>query len=116
MMVSLQATPKRTPGLMMSSKADKAIRPIGQMPASENCAIQIASKLGAQCLTLHAPALISNAELAERLRSEHTIDSQIARLKGYRYVDTEGHEMQLPPSDRIIAGRIGPQSFGQFGI
>lgn len=118
-----------------------------RVPASENCTIQIASKLGATCFTLHAPALISNAELAERLRSEPTINSQLARLDGLdmsvfsignvspethlvaagmasaaemdkarqagavgivccRYVDAQGREIQLPPSDRVIAARL----------
>ncbi len=118
-----------------------------RVPASENCTIQIASKLGAQCFTLHAPALISNAELAERLRAEPTINSQLARLGALdmsvfsignvgsethlvaagmasvsdlakarkagavgvvccRYIDAKGHEIKLPPSDRLIAARI----------
>lgn len=51
-----------------------------RVPASENCAIQISSKLGAQCFTLHAPALISNVELAEQLRAEPTIHEQLQRL------------------------------------
>ena len=51
-----------------------------RVPASENCTIQIASKLGAQCFTLHAPAMISSVELAERLKAEPTIKSQLERL------------------------------------
>lgn len=51
-----------------------------RVPASENCAIQIAAKLGATCYTLHAPALISDAGLAARLRAEPTIKAQLARL------------------------------------
>lgn len=118
-----------------------------RVPASENCTIQIASKLGAQCYTLHAPALISNAELAQRLRAEPTINSQLDRLGGLdmsvfsignvsaethlvaagmasraelanarkagavgivccRYIDAEGREIELPPSDRVIAAGI----------
>ncbi|MEM6387783.1 MAG: sugar-binding domain-containing protein [Pseudomonadota bacterium] len=118
-----------------------------RVPASENCTIQIASKLSAQCFTLHAPALISSAELAGRLRSEPTINSQLARLGSLdmsvfsignvssethlvaagmasvseltearkagavgvvccRYIDAEGREIELPPSDRVIAARI----------
>ncbi len=51
-----------------------------RVPASENCTIQIATKLGAQCFTLHAPGLISNADLAERMRAEPTIKAQLERL------------------------------------
>ncbi|MEM9582152.1 MAG: sugar-binding domain-containing protein [Pseudomonadota bacterium] len=51
-----------------------------RVPASENCTIQIASKLGARSFTLHAPGLISNAELTARLRTEPTIKSQLDRL------------------------------------
>lgn len=118
-----------------------------RVPASENCTIQIASKLGAQCFTLHAPALISNADLARRIRSEPTISAQLDRLGALdmsvysignvktethlvaagmatnaelsaaraasavgivccRYVDGEGREIKLPPSDRLIAAEI----------
>ncbi|WP_305972125.1 MULTISPECIES: sugar-binding transcriptional regulator [unclassified Mameliella] len=52
-----------------------------RVPASENCTIQIANKLGAQCYTLHAPGLISNAELALQIREEPTIRMQLDRLK-----------------------------------
>lgn len=52
-----------------------------RVPASENCTIQIASKLGAQCFTLHAPGLISEAKLARQIRVEPTIHAQLERLK-----------------------------------
>lgn len=52
-----------------------------RVPASENCTIQIASKLGAKCFTLHAPGLISSAELARCLREEPTIKAQLDRLR-----------------------------------
>lgn len=52
----------------------------GRVPASENCAIQIANKLDAACYTLHAPGLISSSELAGIIRREPTIAAQIERL------------------------------------
>lgn len=52
-----------------------------RVPASENCAIQIASKLGAQCFTLHAPAIVSSKALADMLRQEPTINQQLQRLE-----------------------------------
>lgn len=51
-----------------------------RVPASENCTIQIASKLGARCFTLHAPGLISSANLAGLFRAEPTIKAQLDRL------------------------------------
>ena len=38
-----------------------------QMPAAETCAIRIASRLGADCRTLHAPAILSSRTIAIRL-------------------------------------------------
>ncbi|MEQ5870530.1 hypothetical protein J4E08_11540 [Sagittula sp. NFXS13] len=51
-----------------------------RVPASEICAIEVANKLGAQCHTLHAPGIVSSAELASALKSEVTIQTQLARL------------------------------------
>jgi deoxyribonucleoside regulator len=48
--------------------------------AAETCAIEIARRLGAGCRTLHAPAVLSSAELAERLRREPVIASQLAEF------------------------------------
>jgi DNA-binding transcriptional regulator LsrR (DeoR family) len=52
-----------------------------RVPASENCAIQIAGKLGAKCFTLHAPGIVATAEMAEVFRNEPTIQSQLSRLE-----------------------------------
>ncbi len=53
-----------------------------RVPASENCAIQIARRLeAAACYTLHAPGLISTASLAETIRGEPTIKTQLRRLQ-----------------------------------
>lgn len=118
-----------------------------RVPASENCTIQIASKLGALCFTLHAPGLISGGTLAHQIRSEPTIKAQLDRLSGLdmsvysighvqpethliaagmateaelaaaraagavgivccRYIDARGREIDLPPSDRLIAAKV----------
>lgn len=45
--------------------------------AAESCAIEIARHLGAACRTLHAPAVVSSAELADRLRREPVIAEQL---------------------------------------
>ncbi len=52
-----------------------------RIPASENCAIQIAGKLGADCYTLHAPSIVTSSEMAENFRNEPTIRAQLARLQ-----------------------------------
>lgn len=52
-----------------------------RLSAAETCAIQIANRIGAKCHTLHAPAVLSSAELARSLREEPTIRSQLDRLK-----------------------------------
>lgn len=53
-----------------------------RVPASENCAIQIAGRLeAAACYTLHAPGLISTAALAETFRGEPAIKAQLRRLQ-----------------------------------
>ena len=49
--------------------------------AAETCAIQIANRIGAECHTLHAPAVLSSASLARTLREEPTIRAQLDRLK-----------------------------------
>ena len=50
------------------------------VPASEQCAIQIANMLSANCHTLHAPAVASTVEIAALLRGEPTIERQLGRL------------------------------------
>lgn len=49
--------------------------------ATEACAIEIASKIGAVCHTLHAPARLASADLARALRGEPTIRAQLERLR-----------------------------------
>ena len=51
-----------------------------RVPASEDCAIRIANALDAICYTLHAPAVLSSAELADALKGEPTIASQLDRF------------------------------------
>ena len=50
------------------------------VPTSESCAIEIANMLGAQCFTLHAPAIASSAEVATLFKAEPTIREQIDAL------------------------------------
>jgi DNA-binding transcriptional regulator LsrR (DeoR family) len=48
---------------------------------AEACSTRLAQRLGAQVYNLHAPAILSTARLAEELRAEPIISSQLARLE-----------------------------------
>ena len=48
--------------------------------AAETCAINIARRFGADCHTLHAPAILSTRELAKALKAEPIINMQLERL------------------------------------
>ncbi len=50
------------------------------LASAEDCAIQIARKTGARCYTLHAPALLSHEDLAQKLREEPVIRQQLNRF------------------------------------
>ncbi|WP_368188557.1 sugar-binding transcriptional regulator [Aestuariibius sp. HNIBRBA575] len=52
-----------------------------RVPTSEDCSIRIAKSLNGDCYTLHAPAVLSSAELADALRNEPTIAAQLERLQ-----------------------------------
>ena len=52
-----------------------------RVPASEDCTIRIAHQLCAKCYTLHAPAVVSDGDLARRLRAEPTIAKQLDALR-----------------------------------
>ncbi len=61
------------------------IQMIGSMKSplistAESCAIRIASRLGADCYTLHAPAVLSTPELAKALRAEPVIADQLNKF------------------------------------
>ncbi len=50
------------------------------LPAAETSSIRIASSLGADCYTLHAPAILSNKEIADALKREPIIHTQLQKL------------------------------------
>jgi dihydroxyacetone kinase len=56
--------------------------------SAEDCAIQIANRIGAQCYTLHSPAILSSKLLAQELRQEETIKAQLKRLKNLSAIIT----------------------------
>ncbi len=47
---------------------------------AEICSARMASRLGAKCINLHAPAVLSDPDLAARLRAEPIIRDQIEAL------------------------------------
>lgn len=59
---------------------------VGSMPTpygftAEICSTTLAQKLGASCVNLHAPAILSNAALAQQLRAEPIINAQLDALR-----------------------------------
>lgn len=50
------------------------------LPTAERCSIEIAHRLSALCVTLNAPAVCSNNELARLLREEPIIAEQLQHL------------------------------------
>lgn len=51
------------------------------LPAAEMLAIRVASSLNAECFTLHAPAILSNRDIADALRREPVIAAQLDKLR-----------------------------------
>lgn len=47
------------------------------LPSPESSSIRIAANLGAECFTLHVPAVLSSAEITEALKREPLIHSQL---------------------------------------
>lgn len=78
-----------------------------RLPAAETCSIQIASRLGATCHTLHAPAVMSSADLAARLRKEPTIKAQMERLQA---LDVAMFSVgDCSPNTHLVAAGIATQ-------
>jgi DNA-binding transcriptional regulator LsrR (DeoR family) len=48
---------------------------------AEACSTRLAQRLGARCLNLHAPAILSRAELAAELREEPILKAQLDQLE-----------------------------------
>ncbi|MBT7889555.1 MAG: hypothetical protein HN580_11075 [Deltaproteobacteria bacterium] len=52
------------------------------LEAAETSAINIAKRFGADCYTLHAPAILTTSKLANALRNEPVIKTQLEQLSG----------------------------------
>lgn len=48
---------------------------------AEACSTRLAQRLGARCLNLHAPAILSSADLAAALRAEPILRTQLAEIE-----------------------------------
>ena len=72
--------------------------------SAEDCAIQIANRIGAQCYTLHSPAILSSQALAQELRQEETIKAQLNRLKKLSAIITSVGD--LSDSTHILSSGI----------
>lgn len=70
--------PTAVPGLTVVQLTGSMASPYGF--TAEICSARLAQRLGAQCINLHVPALLSSARLAEELRREPIIADQLAAL------------------------------------
>jgi deoxyribonucleoside regulator len=68
----------RTQNITVSQLVGSMATPYGF--TAEICSAHMAQRLGAKCINLHAPAVLSDPELAARLRKEPIIRSQLDAL------------------------------------
>ena len=68
----------RTENVSVSQLVGSMATPYGF--TAEICSAHMASRLGAKCINLYAPAILSDPELAQRLRAEPIIHAQIEAL------------------------------------
>lgn len=74
-----EAAPRRPrPGMRVVQLVGSMASPFGF--SAEACAIGLARAFGAECVTLHAPAVVSSADFARRLAAEPIIAAQLAKL------------------------------------
>lgn len=91
------------------------------LSTAEDCAIQIARKTGARCYTLHAPALVSDANLAQKLREEPVIRQQLDRFTRLTKVlfsvgDVSGNTLMLTSEMSTKAEHEEYKERGAVGI
>ena len=71
---------------------------------SEACSTRLAGRLGASCVNLHAPAILSNPELAAALRAEPIIAEQLAALEAVdRFLFSVG---TVTPDSHIVGSGV----------
>lgn len=80
---------------------------------AETCSSNIASRLGARCINLHAPLIISDAELAHRLRSEPTIHDQLQAVNNCNKTIFAAGSC-LPDSHVVSSGVVGSDLLAEY--
>lgn len=73
--------------------------------AAETCTIEIARRLHAGCRTLHAPAILSSSDLADRLRHEPVIADQVDAFRTLTKVLFSVGDVS--PQTTLVAAGIG---------
>lgn len=76
--VALALEPQRIAGLTVLQLVGSMATPYGF--TAEACSTLLAERLGGACVNLHAPAILSRADLAAALREEPVIRAQLDRL------------------------------------
>lgn len=91
----------QTHGVTVSQLVGSMATPYGF--TAEICSAHMASRLGAKCINLHAPAVLSDPDLAARLRAEPIIHDQIEALshcnKAIFAAGSCNHESHIVGSD-----------------
>jgi deoxyribonucleoside regulator len=80
--------------------------------SAEDCAIQIANRIGAQCYTLHSPAILSSRSLAQELKQEETIKAQLKRLKNLNAIITSVGDLS-DNNHMLSSGIISENDLGE---
>lgn len=77
--IAEQVESRPVPGLAVLQLVGSMATPYGF--TTEACSTLLAQQLGARCLNLHAPAILSRAGLAAELRAEPILKNQLAELE-----------------------------------
>jgi DNA-binding transcriptional regulator LsrR (DeoR family) len=75
---------------------------------AEACSTRLAQRLGARCLNLHAPAVLSRAALAEELREEPILKAQLQALQGVNKLLFSAGTV-APDSHVVSSGLASPE-------
>lgn len=80
---------------------------------AEACSTRLAQRLGARCLNLHAPAILSRAELAAELREEPILKAQLDQLETVnKLLFSVG--TATPESHIVLSGLATPEDLAWY--
>lgn len=80
---------------------------------AEACSTRLAQRLGARCLNLHAPAILSRAELAAALREEPILKAQLDQLETVnKLLFSVG--TATPESHIVLSGLATPEDLAWY--